>query len=115
MDNRTGNNPNPSQQSPCGYKNIGMFTTIYKNPSNIFGLKLKIRHKILLFLGDMEGKEGSAEFGLATLLAIMAVAAVLFFAPLGMGPLQPPSLFTILFIPVILVAVWIILDHAASK
>ncbi|XP_048226249.1 uncharacterized protein LOC8287284 [Ricinus communis] len=53
-------------------------------------------------------------WGTGSTIALVLVALILLFAPLGMGPLQPPPALLLLFFPVTLVALFYFL-HQASK
>ena len=53
-------------------------------------------------------------WGAGSIVMMMVVVAVLFFLPLVMGPLQPPSASVLLIFLLVLVAIFIFL-HQASK
>ncbi|GLT80236.1 hypothetical protein SLA2020_516880 [Shorea laevis] len=53
-------------------------------------------------------------WGIGSVVAMLVVAAVLFFAPLGMGPVQPPSGLILLIFPVVLIAIFIFLSYASK-
>ncbi|XP_023873929.1 uncharacterized protein LOC111986520 [Quercus suber] len=53
-------------------------------------------------------------WGIGSIVAMLVVAAVIFFFPLVMGPLHPPSASVLLIIPVVLVAVFIFLRQASK-
>ncbi|GMN38000.1 hypothetical protein TIFTF001_042733 [Ficus carica] len=62
----------------------------------------------------MEGQI-NIEWGVLSMLMMLVVAAVVTFVPLGMGPVHPPSAFTLLLFPLVLVIVFMILSRATSK
>ncbi|XP_050290381.1 uncharacterized protein LOC126728630 [Quercus robur] len=53
-------------------------------------------------------------WGIGSIVAMLVVAAVVFFFPLVMGPLHPPSASVLLIFPVVLVAVFIFLRQASK-
>ncbi|EXB29557.1 hypothetical protein L484_010616 [Morus notabilis] len=61
----------------------------------------------------MEGQI-NVVWGFWSVVVMAVVAAVVMFAPLGMGPVQPPSTLAFLSVPLVLVVVYFIL-HRASK
>ncbi|XP_020417178.1 uncharacterized protein LOC109948489 [Prunus persica] len=52
--------------------------------------------------------------GTATVLLFLVVVAIIFFLPLAMGPVHPPSFPVLLIFPVVLGAIWAFLNHATK-
>ncbi|XP_021902300.1 uncharacterized protein LOC110817891 [Carica papaya] len=52
--------------------------------------------------------------GFGSIMLMLIVVVLVFFAPLGMGPLQPPSYSLLIVFPVILVAILIFLSYASK-
>ncbi|XP_016648518.1 PREDICTED: uncharacterized protein LOC103324400 [Prunus mume] len=52
--------------------------------------------------------------GTATVLLFLVVVAIIFFLPLAMGPVHPPSFPMLLVFPVVLGAIWAFLNHATK-
>ncbi|KAM6585544.1 hypothetical protein CsatB_012546 [Cannabis sativa] len=65
----------------------------------------------------MEGHKNSDGHvcNLVSVVMIMVVAALLLFLPLGMGAVQPPSVFTLLIFPIVLLVVFIFLSRSTSS
>ncbi|PON90303.1 hypothetical protein TorRG33x02_139530 [Trema orientale] len=59
-------------------------------------------------------KKDNGVCGVVSVVMILVVAALLLFLPLGMGPVQPPSAFTLLIFPLVLLVVFILLSRASS-
>ncbi|GMN36684.1 hypothetical protein TIFTF001_006224 [Ficus carica] len=63
----------------------------------------------------MKGSQINIVWGVWSIVIMFVVTSVIMFVPHGMGPVHPPSAFTLLIFPLVLVAVFIILSRAASK
>lgn len=62
----------------------------------------------------MKGFQINAVWGVWSVVMMMVVAAIALFAPQGMGPVHPPSAFTLLLFPLVLALIFFIMSRAAA-